>query len=59
LRLLDLPPSAWDSAIVPDFPKLFEAFKKKDLLFCGAAAAMVSVRVTFTTAATGTRALLL
>jgi hypothetical protein len=44
-RLLDLfPPSDWSSAIVPGFSKLFEDFKKT-----------VSVRVSFTAAATGTR----
>jgi hypothetical protein len=48
--------SVRNSAIVPDIPKLFEAFKEKHRHFCGAAATTLSVRVTFTAAGTGTRA---
>jgi hypothetical protein len=29
IRVSVLPPSGWDSAIVPDFPKLFEDFKER------------------------------
>jgi hypothetical protein len=43
----------WNSAIVPDFPKLFTISRKKDLLFCGAGSLMVSVIGTFTATATG------
>jgi hypothetical protein len=41
-------PSGWNFATVPDFPKVFEDFKKNNLLFCGAEAATGSVVGTFT-----------